>query len=383
MWITLGRYIINETLKIGSLCTGYGGLDMAVEAYFGAETAWVSEIDKYACKVIDARINKPNIGNLKIVKWAEVEPVDIITAGYPCQPFSHAGLRKGVLDERHLWPYIKQAISTIRPSIVILENVRGHFKLGFREVLTDLTYIGYDVRWSIVRASDVGAPHRRERLFIVAEPAHTDGFRCNLRGYDTQRDKGKSQFEPAKRGSIIADTDSEGLQRGSGARYGFEQSGGTITNTDSATHDKSRRTDRGLSTKAGQLINGSDRHEYRGGNKAITNADGYEQQGNGRVSELGSRFNTRAQMRLQRAPNPLDINNKLNAKFVEYMMGLPAGWVTDLDISRSQQLKILGNGVVPQQAYRALELLCNINSYPQGLITCGQHAQAPLKLSTI
>lgn len=315
---------------------------MAVEAYFNAETVWVSEIDKYACKVIDARINKPNIGNLKIVNWAEIDSVDIITAGYPCQPFSHAGLRKGVQDERHLWPYIKQAISTIRPSIVILENVRGHFKLGFREVLTDLTSIGYDVRWSTVRASDVGAPHRRERLFIVAEPAHTDGLRCNLRGYDTQRDKGKSQFEPAKRGSIIADTSSAGLQGGSGARYGLKQSGSTITHT-----------------------------------------DGHEQQGNGRVSELGSRFNTRAQMRLQRAPNPLDINNKLNTKFVEYMMGLPAGWVTDLDISRSQQLKILGNGVVPQQAYRALELLCNINSYPQGLKTCGQHAQAPLKLSTI
>ena len=323
---------------------------MAVEAYFGAETAWVSEIDKYACKVIDARINKPNIGNLKIVNWVQVEPVDIITAGYPCQPFSHAGLRKGVLDERHLWPYIKQAISTIRPSIVILENVRGHFKLGFREVLTELTSIGYDVRWSIVRASDVGAPHRRERLFIVAEPA---------------------------------DTDSPRLQGGSGARYGFKQSGSTITNTDSATHDKSRRTDRKFSTKAGQLINGSDRHEYRGGGEVITDTDGHEQPRNGPMSELGSRFNTRDQMRLQRAPNPLDINNKLNAKFVEYMMGLPVGWVTDLDISRSQQLKILGNGVVPQQAYRALELLCNINSYPQGLKTCGQHAQAPLKLSTI
>ena len=342
MWITLGRYRINETLKIGSLCTGYGGLDIAVEAYFGAETAWVSEIDKYACKVIDARINKPNIGDLKIVNWAEVEPVDIITAGYPCQPFSHAGLRKGVLDERHLWPYIKQAISTIRPSIVILENVRGHFKLGFREVLTDLTYIGYDARWSIVRASDIGAPHRRERLFIVAEPANTDSIRGQLREQDTQRHQRQPQPKFSECCEIATNTYSAGLQRGSGKRYGSEQSGGFIANP-----------------------------------------HGYEQQRNGRVSELGSRFNTRAQMRLQRAPNPLDINNKLNAKFVEYMMGLPAGWVTDLDISRSQQLKILGNGVVPQQAYRALELLCNINSYPQGLKTCGQHAQAPLKLSTI
>jgi len=342
MWTMLGRYTINDTLKIGSLCTGYGGLDMAVEAYFGAQTAWVSEIDKYASKVIDARINKPNIGDLKIVNWAEIEPVDIITAGYPCQPFSHAGLRKGVLDERHLWPYIKQAISTIRPSIVILENVRGHFKLGFREVLTDLTFIGYDVRWSIVRASDVGAPHRRERLFIVAEPTNTDSSRGQLRGQNAQGHQGKSQPKFSQCCKTATNTNGTGLQRCSGTRYGLEQSCSTTTDTDR-----------------------------------------YEQQRNGQVSQLGSRFNTRAQMRLQRAPNPLDINNKLNAKFVEYMMGLPVGWVTDLDISRSQQLKILGNGVVPQQAYRALELLCNINSYPQGLKTCGQHAQALLKLSTI
>jgi DNA-cytosine methyltransferase len=166
----LGRYAISDTLKIGSLCTGYGGLDMAVEAYFGAKTAWVSEIDKYACKVIDARINKPNIGNLKIVNWAEVEPVDIITAGYPCQPFSTAGKRKGVQDERHLWPYIKEAISTIRPSIVFLENVRGHFGLGFRDVLTDLASIGYDVRWSLIRASDVGAPHRTRAIIYRCLP---------------------------------------------------------------------------------------------------------------------------------------------------------------------------------------------------------------------
>jgi len=290
---------------------------MAVESYFGAETAWVSEIDKYASKVIDARINKLNIGDLKIVNWAEIEPVDIITAGYPCQPFSNAGLRKGVLDERHLWPYIKQAISTIRPSIVILENVRGHFKLGFREVLTDLTCIGYDVRWSIVRASDVGAPHRRERLFAVATlqraNANSQRFALGQNNSRTERNQGKSQFIIGELGKTTANTPSEGLQRSLNKRN--------------------------LYAKCGDIWD-----------RAI--------------------------------PNPLE-KGKLNPKFVEYMMGLPAGWVTDLDISRSQQLKILGNGVVPQQAYRALELLCNINSYPQGLKTCGQHAQAPLKLSTI
>ncbi len=319
---------------------------MAVERYYNASTVWVSEIDKYACKVIDARINKPNIGNIKTINWAEVAPIDILTAGYPCQPFSHAGLRKGAADERHLWPYIKQAISTIRPSIVVLENVRGHFKLGFTNVLTDLTAIGYDARWAIVRASDVGAPHRRERLFILAQPTNTD---------------------------------STGLQGCSKSRYGFKQSGGVVANANRSPYEQPRRADIGLSTEASQFIHEADRDEYRGGSTSIANAHGDEQQGIGPMSELGSRFNTRAQMRVQRAPNPLELG-KLNAKFVEYMMGLPSGWVTDLDISRSQQLKILGNGVVPQQAFKALEIL---NSYPQVCKTCGQHAQAPFKLFTI
>jgi DNA (cytosine-5)-methyltransferase 1 len=318
---------------------------MAVEAYFGAKTAWVSEIDKYACKVIDARINKPNIGNLKIVNWAEVEPVDIITAGYPCQPFSTAGKRKGVEDERHLWPYIKEAISTIRPSIVFLENVRGHFGLGFRDVLTDLASIGYDVRWTLIRASDVGAPHRRERLFIFAYP---DGARCNNSWPKLPN--------------------------------GLEQSGVTITNTDSKRQKrqtKKRELERGRSSKPGQNIKHTNTNgerqplgEYRGTASRNTRKSQFE------PSRVGEAIYT------QDVPPALD-QGKLNVKFVEYMMGLPAGWVTDIDISRANKLKILGNGVVPQQAYRALELLCNINSYPQGLKTCGQHADSPRKLSTI
>jgi DNA (cytosine-5)-methyltransferase 1 len=155
-------------LKIGSLCSGYGGLDMAVEAYFNAETVWMCDNDKYASVVIKERWNLPNLGDLKAVDWTTVEPIDILTAGYPCQPFSQAGQRKGIEDERHIWPYIKQIISATRPKYIILENVRGHLSLGFKEVLKDLAQIGYDAKWRIVRASDVGAPHQRARLFIVA-----------------------------------------------------------------------------------------------------------------------------------------------------------------------------------------------------------------------
>ena len=303
-------------LKIGSLCSGYGGLDMAVEAYFNAETVWMCDNDKYASVVIKERWNLPNLGDLKAVDWTTVEPIDILTAGYPCQPFSHAGQRKGENDERHIWPEIKTIISKLQPKLTILENVRGHLTLGFKEVLQDLAEIGYDASWAIVRASDVGAPHRRERLFIIAKPSNSNSFRGIIRGQNEEWNQGQSQLESSQCCEAIANTNIKGLER--------------------------------AWNEAIDITNGS-----------IANSNGNEQQGNGSMSQLGRRFNTQLEMRLQRPPHTLDLNNKLNPKFVEYMMGLPEGWVTDLDISRSQQLKILGNGVVPQQAYYALELLCD------------------------
>jgi DNA (cytosine-5)-methyltransferase 1 len=270
-------------MKIGSLCTGYGGLDMAVEEFFDAETVWTSDIDKYASIVIDQRIKKPNLGNIKAIDWQNIEPIDILTAGYPCQPFSHAGNRKGAEDERHIWPFIKEAIGNLRPRFVVLENVRGHLSLGFQEVLKDLAEVGYDARWQIVRAADIGAPHQRARLFVLAYP----------KGQGSRR----QATEVSRQGS----------------EYGRDIS-------------------------------------------IVTDTDWNEQSGDGKMPRLGSRFNTRAQMCMQTAPDPL-VDGKLNPQFVEYMMGLPKGWVTDLAISRAQQLKILGNGVVPQQAFYALELL--------------------------
>ena len=253
---------------------------MAAEAYFDAETVWVSEIDKYASQVIEQRFGVINHGDLKTINWADVEPIDILTAGYPCQPFSHAGERKGLQDARHIWPYIKEAISSLRPRYVILENVRGHLTLGFDLVLKDLAEIGYDAKWQIVRAADVGAPHHRARLFVIAYPT------------------------------------SNGCQ------------------------------DQLCRTKSSKPING-----------AIGNTDDKYQSHDGQMSELGCRFIPRRKMHLQIAPPTLDSLERLNAEFVEYMMGLPKGWVTDTGLSRSQQLKMLGNGVVPQQAYHALELL--------------------------
>ena len=281
-------------MKIGSLCTGYGGLDMAVEAYFDAEMVWCAENDKYAAALIEQRFNKPNLGDIKEIDWDTVEPIDILTAGYPCQPFSHAGQRKGTEDERHIWPYIIKAISTLRPKYIILENVRGHLSLGFKEVLGDLAKVGYDASWQIVRASDVGAPHQRARLFIIAY------------------------------------ANSEGLQRA--WHTSNDTTDGITSYANSDARKKSRRADTSIRTTSDGLQAGQDKGQAR----------------------REHRFSS--QMERESIP-PTLVDGKLNARFVEYMMGLPVGWVTDLDLSRSQQLKMLGNGVVPQQAYYALELL--------------------------
>lgn len=100
--------------------------------------------------------------------------IDIISGGYPCQPFSSAGDQKGSSDTRHLWPHIRKAIDIIRPQICFFENVEGHITEGLYNVLQDLGELGYKSTWGIFSAEEVGAPHRRKRVFIMA---HSDGRR--------------------------------------------------------------------------------------------------------------------------------------------------------------------------------------------------------------
>ena len=98
-------------MRIGSLFSGYGGLDMAVAAHYGATVAWHCEFDKHPSAILAHHYpDIPNHHDVTSVDWSAVEPVDIITGGYPCQPFSHAGNRKGTNDERHLWPYVADSL---------------------------------------------------------------------------------------------------------------------------------------------------------------------------------------------------------------------------------------------------------------------------------
>lgn len=158
------------TLTVGSLFTGIGGLDLGLERA-GMRVAWQAEIDPYCCQVLAKHWpGIPNLGNVTTINWEDVPRVDLITGGYPCQPFSIAGARAGENDPRHLWPHVRNALRVLRPRWALLENVAGHLSLGFGRVLGDLAEIGYDAEWDCIPAAAVGAPHRRDRVFLVAYP---------------------------------------------------------------------------------------------------------------------------------------------------------------------------------------------------------------------
>ena len=157
-------------LTVGSLFSGIGGLDLGLERA-GMNVIWQSEIDPYACKVLAKHWPKvPNHGNIKEIDWRRVVRPDVICGGYPCQPFSTAGKRRGTDDPRHLWPWVREAISQLRPRYAILENVRGHLSLGGTTVIGELAAIGYDAEWRVISAASVGGLHQRARIIIVAYP---------------------------------------------------------------------------------------------------------------------------------------------------------------------------------------------------------------------
>lgn len=346
-------------MNVGSLCSGCGGLDLAL----GLPVAWHVEYEAAPSKILAARFpDVPNHGDLTALDWAELEPVDVLTAGYPCQPFSHAGKRQGTNDARHLWPHVADAVRVLRPRLVFLENVAGHLTLGFGDVLGDLARIGYDARWCCVRASDVGAPHQRKRLFIVAYPRPPDGG------------------DVAPVGSLRPQRCTQpGRVRGDGDAADPDGAGGEARDERPGARDARRLQPvdcRGATTPhpAHDGLHGTDAARRRGtrpqdGGVLVADADEPGPQGPqpaGRHDVSAGRDIAWGQYEpairrwealTRPAPSPTDDRGRLAPVFVEWLMGLPAGWVTDIAIPRTAQLKALGNGVVPQQAAYAWSLL--------------------------
>ncbi len=346
-------------MRVGSLCQGIGGADLALEAH-GHKIAWGAENAAGPLAVSAERWpGVPNHGDIKTIDWSRVEPIDILAAGYPCQPFSMAGLRQGADDDRHLWPAIRTAVEALGPRYIFLENVRGHLTLGAGTVIGDLAALGYVSTWGVLGSSDVGGCHRRQRLWIVAADARSTRRREISRRPSSDEGANGPEVDHVARCVGAGEVQAAGL---------------TLLPTPTA-RDWKGRNQRNDATCLPGAINLLPTPQAK---DATSGPDYAKKRGNGRVPSGDSLVTTFAKLaptlhdfgKYTAAvarwaaihgdpPAPTDEKSRLSPAFVEWMMGFPAGWVTDLDLSRTAQLKALGNAQQPQVAYAAFRLLAD------------------------
>lgn len=431
------------TPRIGSLFSGAGGLDLAVEHVTGGRTVWHCEADPDASKVLAAHWpGVPNLGDITAVDWSQVEPVDVLCGGFPCQDVSAAGRRAGIATGTRsgLWLEYAEAINHLRPQLVVIENVRGLLS-GYAHramepgsddlgdgsgrpllraagaVLGDLADLGYDATWTTIAASVVGAPHRRERVFIVATPTDADNA---TRNWEWSRE------EPRRRGQdATPDTKGDGREGfpggplgaqacGAGVRQPAGSAGRTPGPVDLLPTPMASRYGSNQSPSPGAAVrpgldsiadllptpgasdgSGGRSAKVTGGVRAsgakrsvpltdlplllptprTTDANGAGAHGSGgpdlRTVVAGAAAWGKYEPAIRRwesvtrsAPSPTELgvrgNPRLAATFSEWMQGWSLGWVTSVPISRSAMLRIIGNGVVPQQAIAALYWLLSV-----------------------
>ncbi len=412
-------------MRIGSLFSGAGGLDLAVEAVFGGTTVWHSEIDKAASKVLAYRWPEvPNLGSVTEIDWAAVEPVDLLCGGFPCQDVSAAGKRAGIKDGTRsgLWSVFAEAIDVLRPQFVVIENVRGLLSAAAHRtvedndesgdmesgaavmgdgsgrpvlraagaVLGDLADLGYDAAWTTFAAGDVGAPHRRERVFILAIDTTVGGRDARLtepEGLRRQPVTGTSG-DRAGQVTLLPTPTAQAAKNAGDSRFGGGN--GDVSNLWQIHHlllPTPRSSDcfgAGLHGDGGmdlrttvtllpspRAIDGND----GGGPAASAYKIGTGQAALSQECKAldGTQWGKyepairRWESLTRSAPPPTEPNKngnpRLAAAFSEWLMGWPEGWVTDpaIGISRNDQLRIVGNGVCSQQAAAALRYLLSVS----------------------
>jgi len=234
-------------MKHGSLFSGIGGFDLAAE-WMGWENVFHCEIDEFPRKILN--YYWPNSISYHDIKTTDFSvhrgQIDILTGGFPCQPYSAAGKRLGKEDDRHLWPYMLEAIRSIQPRWVVGENVRGLVNwsdgLVFEEVQVDLEAEGYEVQAFILPAAGIGAPHRRDRVWFVAKNTNSSGFvqrKYEEKGTEIweQRDigSGDSEWIHRKKGTNASDSNNKRLERQTSERIQTRQRGNCRIQNDKFT----------------------------------------------------------------------------------------------------------------------------------------------------
>jgi len=302
-------------ITVGSLCTGIAGLEHGLSlAGLNTETVFVSDIDKGACTWLEANVSAPNLGDFTALD--ELPPVDILTAGFPCQPLSLAGQRKGVNDERWLFDDICRLVGRMgtRP-VLFLENVPGLLSANDGHAMARVVYglaeIRYSITWGTMAAADVGAPHRRLRWWGLAYPQNAD-----------------SELGDQRRLAASRKTQGRRARPDAGRR-------GRALTADSA--------EQRLEGRQGKPERASKRHPEQDSLAA-------------RFGPYAAAVNRWETVIGRAAPAPT-VDGRLSPHLVQWMMGYPEGWVTDTLTNRRHALHALGNAVVPQCAAAAFTAL--------------------------
>ena len=202
-------------MTVGSLFSGIGGFDLGLERA-GMDIRWQVERDPWCQKILAKHWpDVPRYGDVTTLTGDELEPVDLICGGFPCQPVSLAGQQKGTDDDRWLWPEFQRLVGVLRPRYVLVENVPGLLTANeghaFGEIIGDLAELGYDSEWTMLSAADVGAPHLRKRVWIVADADHDGGSWSEK----TRREARPRSLRPHRSQSNhpdVADADHDGLE---------------------------------------------------------------------------------------------------------------------------------------------------------------------------
>jgi len=317
---------VDSPLRVLSICSGIGGLDLGVRRALHSRVVAYVERDPFAASVLMDRMEDEALDPAPLwcgdLRELDARPlaghIDLICGGYPCQPFSHAGSRRGEEDPRHLWPSIVGLLRTVRPRYAFFENVAGHLRLGFDAVLSDLAALGFDVRWGLVRASDVGAPHRRERLFIFAwtrSARKPDGWLLPPMA-DAERTHFSGRGRPHDLAGSSGRTKEEGLQQ-------------------QRRRDAADDCESALGNAHGKGLEGRDRPEREGAYERPPWPPGPE----GDWSDV-----------------PKELWPATEPPLRGVVDGLPD--LVDLaQLYRTDRLRALGNAVVPAQAEHAIRLL--------------------------
>jgi len=361
-----------------SFCSGYGGIERGLELA-GIEHRVIAyvEIEAFAIGNLVAKMEQGELVPAPIYTDLKTFPshlfrdsVDIITGGYPCQPFSVAGRAQAFDDPRHLFPYILNHVRTIRPSQCFFENVEGHINRGLESVLQDLEGAGYNSTWGVFSAEEVGAPHQRKRIFILANSSGAGRQQVSRSAHENESEhEGRSTAQTditsshgeGNRERSLANSDSSRQLQSQGSKS--EQWGWTGDSGQEgamADPDSDDRGDRSSTLPRERWPwlehrSGSERQLVGQPEETMANTSSERLQGSEWLGE-NQRKNSAGQTSADGSASERGDDCGGQGSDIwnfEPNVGRMAHGITD----RVDRLRLLGNGVVPQTAAKAWEVL--------------------------